>query len=137
MNKMLSLYKILTMTVETLREEARKLGYYLLDVEKKLSDEDVIAMACLATGIHPSRFREDTRQNKVTFARYLAGYYWLQNSNYEDSTIAELLGRDRTLLFHCKRSMSDDIKFFKIWQQKAIRNFNDAIQKAEQLKQSA
>jgi chromosomal replication initiation ATPase DnaA len=125
------------MTIEALREEAQKLGYHLLNVYRGLTNDDVIRIACIASEIPPERFKEKTRESRVVFARHLASYYWATQCGYNEITIARLTGNDRTTVYYAKRVLSDDIKFFKIWQQKAIRNFNDAIQKAEQLKYEA
>jgi hypothetical protein len=137
MNNLLSLYKILAMTIESLREEARRLGYHLLNVHGGLTNEDVIRIACIASEIPPERFTEKTRDSRIVFARHLASYYWSSVCGYNEITISNLTGNHRTSVYYAKRVLSDDIKFFKGWQQKAIRNFNDAIQKAQELKNKA
>lgn len=125
------------MTIEALREEAKRLGYHLLNVSAGLTDDDIMRIACIAAEVPVDSFKKKTRESRTVFARHMAAHYWAVKCGYNETTISELTGMHRTMVYYAKRVLSDDIKFFKIWQQKAIRNFNDAIRKAAQLKQSA
>lgn len=126
------------MTVEQLREEATKLGYAVYDVRKPLiSDEEVIQLACAATHTQRSEFTSPTRKHRVVLARYLYIMYARKTRPYSFEKIGRIVNRDHADVMHGNEIMSMELKYFKPWQQEAIRLFNGGIADLEQLKKAA
>lgn len=116
------------MTLLELKEEAAKYGYVVVNVLKdRIPDEDVIQIACMSTGIPVSDFLAKTKKNDVVFARYLVAAYWLNSGVYSNNEVSNLLELNHTTITYAKNIMSDNVKFFKPWQQRAIRTFHAAI----------
>jgi len=116
------------MTDLELKMEAVHRGYVMLDVANvDLSDDELIDIACASTGIGRERFFERTKENVVSFARFLVSNHWALKGAWGYDVIAKKLGVDKSLVSYSKKLLSYDIKCFKPWQQEAIKRFNGAV----------
>lgn len=126
------------MNIEELKQKAAEKGFAVVDVTTNiLTDDEVIEIACLSTGIPREDFLKKTNENKYSLTRYLVTNYWLIKKKYNHRTIAKKLNLNRSVIYYCEDIMQDDIKFFKPWQQEAIRSFNKGIDHSILLKKDA
>ena len=108
-------------------------NYLLVDLRKKhIPINQVIEIACNSTGIKTEQFKKTNSKPETAFARFLASTYF--ERYYIVADVSKICGFNHSMVSYARNLLSnweDDLKFFKSWQQEAIKSFYNKIKEIE------